>query len=354
MRISVVDKDSNLLVTTKPSRARCWLKEGKAVKRWSDVGVFYVQLTCNPSNLHTQQVLVRIDPGKLYSGIGLQFPQFSLLMAHLVLPFKTVKKLMKQRLMMRRTRRARRIISRHVPFKLRNHRQKQFKNRRGPTRPPTIRANRELVLRVSKELAAIFPVSVMIWKYVRANVGRISRHQRARSETGFSPVMVGQCDMLQWLERTTPVVMLEDWEPVNLRCHLGLSNAKNKADQIPQSHAVDGIALAASEFEGPMVAWFLSIGSEKDLFKAARAGRQYVGWVSDDTARQVSISDLNWKRLGHFAASKVEFFNRNVNLLASGGIDGVACTKRIPHPPSTLFLPRLNHGLRAGYPQKRF
>ena len=84
MRVPVVDRNHNPLMPTKPARARRWLKAGKAIKRWSDVGVFYVQLTVDPSDVELQPVTAGIDPGKKYSGIGVQSAKSSLFMAHLV------------------------------------------------------------------------------------------------------------------------------------------------------------------------------------------------------------------------------------------------------------------------------
>ena len=368
MRIPVIDQNGKPLMPTKPSRARRWLREGRAVKRWSDLGVFYVQLTCQPSDTKTQDVVVGVDPGKLYSGIGVQSAQFTLFMAHLVLPFETVKKRMEQRRIMRRARRGCRI-NRKVEFRQRNHRQKRFDNRRGHKLPPSIRANRELELRVVKELAAIFPVSGIVWEYVRADVDLTSGRKKARSGKGFSPVMVGQKFAIRNLEAIAPVVKLEGWETANLRRHLGIVKSKDKASQAPESHAVDGIALAASEFVAyksfqsnrahgkqwighvvltpclfrvirrpPICRRQLHLlqpfkggkrrsyggtvtrhGFRKgDLVRAEMAGRKYIGWVSGDTIRQVSVSDTNWKRLGQFSVSKVELLQRSVGLLASG------------------------------------
>jgi hypothetical protein len=357
MRVPVVDEDGKSLMPTKPSRARRWLREGKAVKRWSDLGVFYVQLTCDPSGEETQEVVVGVDPGKLFSGVGVQSPKATLFMAHLILPFKKVRERMEQRRVMRRARRSRRI-NRDVSFKQRNHRQKRFDNRRGHKLPPSIRANRELDLRVVKELAAIFPVSRIVWEYVKA-----------QGSKGFSPVMVGQKFAIKNLELIAPVVTLEGWETANLRRHLGLVKSKDKASQTPESHAVDGIALAASQFvayesfqsaNGHGKEWTGSVNLTNCLFRVIRrppicrrqlhllqpakggkrrsyggtvtrhgfrkgdfvqaemAGRSYVGWVSGDTVRQISVSDINWKRLGQFAKSKVKLLRRSVNLLVSG------------------------------------
>jgi len=357
MRIPVISADGTPLMPTKPARARKWIEQGNAVKCWSDLGVFYVQLASKPSGTETQPVVMGIDPGKLYSGVGVQSAKASLFMAHLVLPFETVKKRMAQRAMTRRTRRGRRI-NRDVPFAQRNHREKRFDNRVARKVPPSIKANRQLELRVAKELCRILPISKIVYEYVKA-----------RGNKGFSPVMVGQKAMLGWLSNLAPVVTRYGWETANLRARLHLEKAKNKKDQTPAAHAVDGIALACSEFIGSEkyhrhgedgLRWTGAVQITESLFKVIRrppisrrqlhllqpakggkrrsyggtvtrhgfrkgdlvkavsAGRQYIGWVSGDTATQVSVSDINWKRLGQFTASKVQLIQRSTGLLASG------------------------------------
>ncbi|MGK7891114.1 MAG: RRXRR domain-containing protein [Leptolyngbyaceae cyanobacterium] len=362
-RIPVVGPDGQPLMPTTPQRARRWLEAGKAIKRWSDVGVFYVQRVNRPTRTDTQPIVIGIDPGKHYSGIGVQSARFTLLTAHLILPFKQVKERMETRAMMRRTRRARRI-NRDVEFKFRNHRQKRFDNRKSKKVPPSIKANRQLELRVVTELAAIYPVSGIVYEYVKA-----------RGNKGFSPVMVGQRWMLEQLEKIAPTTTIEGWKTSNIRHYLGLTKSKDKSAQTPESHAVDGIALAASEFiayeryqtqQTRGAAWVGEVtvtnapfkvirrppirrrqlhllqprkggvrrkyggtitrhGFRKgDYVQAEKAGMVYYGWVSGDTARQVSVSDLNWKRLGQFASSKVTFIQRNTGLLVNGALNPAA------------------------------
>ena len=69
-----------------------------------------------------------LDSIKLYSGVGVQSARATLWMAHLQLPFETVKARMEQRRMMLSCRRGRRI-NRKVPYSQRAHRQKRFNNR---------------------------------------------------------------------------------------------------------------------------------------------------------------------------------------------------------------------------------
>jgi hypothetical protein len=54
-----------------------------------------------------------------------------------------------------------------------------------------------------------------------------------------------------------------------------------------------------------------------DKVRAEMAERLYIGWVSGDTERQVSVSDFNWKRLGQFTASKVQLLHRATGLLVN-------------------------------------
>lgn len=169
---------------TKPSRARRWLRDGKAVVVHNDLNVFCIQLVAEPSGYETQPIALGIDPGKVFSGIGVQSSKFTLFMAHLVLPFKSVTEKMTGRRILRRARRGRRI-NRQVAFKNRAHREKRFDNRRQGKLPPRIRANKQLELRVVKELLTIFPISNIRYEYIKA------RTEKGKGK-GFSPAMVGQ------------------------------------------------------------------------------------------------------------------------------------------------------------------
>ena len=84
--------------------------------------------------------------------------------------------------MMRRSRRGRRI-NRNIPFAQRAHRQKRFSNRRGNKLAPSIKANRLLEIRVITELAKIYPITSVVYEYVKA---------KTLPGCSFSPVQVGQ------------------------------------------------------------------------------------------------------------------------------------------------------------------
>ncbi len=352
MRVPVLSPEGQPLMPTKPSRARRWVKTGKAKVVYNDLGIFTIRLVTEPSGTETQLISVGIDPGKLYTGIGVQSAKVTLWMAHLQLPFETVKGRMEQRQMMRRGRRGRRI-NRQVPYSQRAHRQARFDNRRHKKVPPSIRANRQLELRVIKELIKIYPLTTVVWEVVVA-----------RGDKGFSPVMVAQYWAINQLEKLLPVVKQEGWQTSNIRQWIGLEKQKNKkGDAIPATHAVDGVSLASSQFaryrqlKGKQGWWEGSVNitsapfavirrspicrrqlhlmvaskggvrrkyggtttrhefRKGDYVKAEMAGRIVYGWVSGDTEKQISVSNANWKRLGQFSAKKVQLLQRSTGLI---------------------------------------
>jgi hypothetical protein len=364
MRIPVVSHDNQPLMPTTPARARKWIESGKAVKRWSDSGQFYVQLAAEPSGRDNQPIVIGVDPGKLYSGIGVQSPKFTLYTAHLILPFKTVRERMDNRRLMRRGRRGRRI-NRKVAFSKRAHRQKRFSNRRQGKLAPSIKANRDLEIRIVSELCKIYPVAEIRFEYVKADVDLTSGRKKARSGKGFSAVMVGQKWAIAQLNRLAPVVTIFGYQTAITRKHLGL--VKNKADKSKaefSTHAVDGVAIASSFFvqyrkyhkmglDGGD--WSGEVGLTKTnffvikrppfsrrqlhLMVPSKGGirRKYggsttrhglrkgdlvnspkgIGYVSGETEKQVSVSDANWKRLGQITATKVRLIRRSNGLLVA-------------------------------------
>jgi hypothetical protein len=334
---------------TKASRARRWLKEGKAKVVYNDLGIFQIQLVLHPKSQHTQPIAVGIDPGKHYTGVGVQSAKFTLWLAHLQLPFKTVRERMEQRRMMRRGRRGRRI-NRKLPYIQRAHRQRRFDNRRQCKIPPSIRANRELELRVLDELSWIYPITTVAYEIVKA-----------RGDKGFSPVMVGQNWQLKNLADYCEVKQVEGWHTANIRQQLGLHKQKHsKGDAISATHAVDGVALAASAFirygkiDRHSQGWVGDVAitpapftvirrppvsrRQLHLMVPAKGGvrKKYggtvtrhgfrkgdlvkspsgeVGYCSGDTEKALSISNSDWRRLGRFSPKKSQLVQQNTGLI---------------------------------------
>lgn len=357
MRVPVIDWNGKPLMPTKPSRARRWIKEGKAIGKWSKLNIFYVQLLQPSSGTKTQDIVVGIDPGKMFTGMAVLSKQNILLTAHVELPFKNITKRMAQRAMMRRGRRGRRI-NRNLPYSQRAHRQVRFNNRKQDRMPPSIKANKNLELRILRLIVDLFPVSKVVYEVVKA-----------RGDKGFSPVMIGQklmCNKLRLASKLFSFETLHGYTTSLTRKHLRLEkNKEDKSLRIPQTHAVDGIALAASHWvkygviDKNTMDWkgevnltdstFLVIsrppisrrqlhlmvpskggkrrryggtvtqhGYRKgDYVEAIKAGITYRGWVSGDTKTQVSVSDSSWKRISQFSAKNVKLIQRSIGLVVT-------------------------------------
>jgi RRXRR protein len=193
-RIPVISPDGKALMPTTPARARKWIKSGKAVGKRNNVGVFYAQLLLEPSGHETQKIVVGTDRGKAFTGIAFQSKLATIALFHACLPgFYKSKKTskdrqsvtgkMEKRHELRRTRRGQRI-NRKVAFKSRNHREKRFNNRRQNKLPPSVKANREMELRILAEMSQIVPISEIRDEDCGGN--------SKKNGFGISPVTVGQ------------------------------------------------------------------------------------------------------------------------------------------------------------------
>lgn len=341
---------------TTSARARKWIAIGKAKPVWNDLNVFCVQLLVEPKGTETQEIVVSVDPGKLFSGVAAVSQKAVLFTAHVVLPFKRVIKRKQAQKILRRTRRGRRI-NRNIPFAQRAHRQKRFDNRRGNRLPPSIRANRQLELRIIQELTKLFPITEIVYEYVKA-----------RGDKGFSPVMVGQKWMLKQLSKMAPTHTLEGWKTSVLRQELGLEKNKNdKSVQDVTTHANDAIAIAASRFVqykafytinshghhwvgsiqltdapfrviarpqlyrrqlhfenlsscgirkrkgGTITPFGLRSGDLVQATKGKNAVKGYIGGYSEVNT-VLSVYDVNWRRLGQYSVSKTQLLKRSNGL----------------------------------------
>ena len=289
IRVPVLSPSGEPLMPTTSARARKWIASGKAKPVWNDLKVFCVQLWQEPSGTETQRIVAAIDPGKLWSGCVCISQKAVLFTANLVLPFKRVVARKQAQKILRRARRCRKI-NRNLPFELRAHREKRFDNRRGNKLPPSVRASKQLELRIIKELVKLFPVSEIVYEYVKADVDLTSGRKKARSGKGFSPVMVGQKYMLQWLGKIAPTYKLEGWQTSIIRKQLELPKNKDKSSQDVSAHANDAIAAAASRFM-----------KYESFHKGKNRGHHWVGSVelTDSLFKVISRPQL-YRRQLHF------------------------------------------------------
>ncbi len=265
-RVPVISSEGKPLMPTTPARARKWIKAGKAVPKRNKLGVFYVQLVAESSGSTVQPVVAGVDRGKCFTGIAFGSQLATIAIFHLCLPgfYKSKKKTKDRQSVtgkmakregvsageyspaepppeLRRSRRANRIdreclpgeyspgnTSRSKPFKLRNHREKRFSNRNQSKLPPSIRANRQMELRVLNEMANIlrmFSGGVLPPKHC-APVTEIRDEDcggdTKRNGRGISPVTVGQEWFRTEAAKIAPVVNVDSRTTGNYRDRLGL------------------------------------------------------------------------------------------------------------------------------------
>lgn len=235
-RVPVLHPDGSATMPTKASRARRWVRDGKAKVVQNDLQVFCVQLVEEPSGRETQDLSLGIDPGSCFTGIAVQSKRDTLIGLNLNLPKKQVQKRLAERAVLRRTRRGRRI-KRSLPFKLRNHRQTRFGNRRQFKLPPSIRASKQLELRVVDELCRLYPIT-------HAYVERLNKS----NSPGFTIAAQGQTFLIKELGKRFPITLVKGWETEATREWLKLPKSKNKGEQTPAAHVSDAIAQASRHF----------------------------------------------------------------------------------------------------------
>ena len=229
MFVPVVDSNQRPLMPTTPSRARRWIKSGKATPFWKR-GVFCVRLNIEPSNRNTQPIAVGIDPGSKREGFTVK-SQF-----HTYLNIQTsavdwVKDAVETR---RRLRRARRF--RHTPC--RQNRSNRPKNK--IRLAPSTKARWQWKLRICWWLEKMFPITCFIVEDIKARTWKNGR----KWNQSFSPLEIGKQWFYQQLNRVAPVELKQGVETKELRDNFGLKKSKNKLSDKFEAHCLDSWVLA--------------------------------------------------------------------------------------------------------------
>jgi len=343
-RVPVIAPDGTPVMPTIASRARRWVKEGKAKPIRTKLGIFAVQLVEEPSGRAKQPIVVGIDPGSKYTGIAAVSSRAVLCGFNLELP-DYIKGRMDKRRERRRNRRYRKCRRREC----------RFLNRTGhKIAPPSILARKQLELRVVRELVSTYPISVIALEDVAYN------HRRSSKGKLFSPIEIGKKWLVQQLSELAEPKLIRGWETSVRRKELGLNKIMDKSARKPEAHVTDAITLCALVTElSKELKFGLAWGSKRisipfdvirrpkysrrklhleqpakggvrrqyggtttpfgfrkgDYVEATQGKRTVRGWVSGYTKNQISVSDFDWKRLGQFVVKKVRLLERNSGLL---------------------------------------
>ena len=227
MHIPVVDKNQKPLMPTTPSRARRWIRTGKATPFWKR-GVFCVRLNVEPSDNEAQTVVVGIDPGSKKEALTVKSE------AHTYINIQAdavtwVSEAIKTRREMRRGRR-----NRKCP-----HRADRQNRTRGGI-PPSTKARWQWKLRLCNWLSKMFPISVYVVEDIRAG----SRKNCRKWNASFSPLEVGKNWFYDQLGKLGRIETRQGWETKELRDALGLKKLSDKMSTKFNAHCVDSWVLA--------------------------------------------------------------------------------------------------------------
>ena len=227
--VPVVDKNQEPLMPTKPSRARRWIKEGKATPFWKR-GVFCVRLNIEPSGEEKQEIAVGIDPGSKKEGFSIKSESHTFLniQADAV---TWVKKYIETRRMMRKNRRYY-----NTPYRKckRNRKRKIFLS-------PSTKARWQWKLRICNWLCKMYPITNFVVEDIKAHTfgGR-------RWNKSFSPLEVGKNWFYLELYKIGEVETKQGYETKQMRDVLDLKKSKKKLSNLFEAHCVDSWVLANS------------------------------------------------------------------------------------------------------------
>jgi RRXRR protein len=251
--VPVVDQEQRPLMPTTPSRARRWIKSGKATTFWKG-GLFCVRLNIDPSAREGQPIAVGIDPGSKKEGLVVASA------AHTYLNIQAdartgVKQAVRQKSSMRRTRRGRKTPCRQP---------RQNRKRSKQKLPPSTRARWQWKLRLAAWLCQLFPVSVFVVEDIKATT-----RGKQRWDQSFSPLEVGKAWFYEELGKLAPVQTKQGYQTKELREQLGLKKTGKKMAEVWEAHCVDAWTLA-----------YAAVGGRK----------------GPDTTRLVCLAPLVWHR----------------------------------------------------------
>lgn len=245
MYVPVVDKDQNPLMPTTSSRARKWIKSGKATPFWRN-GVFCIRLNEEPSDGYKQEIAVGVDPGSKKEGFTVKSETHTYLNVQADAHNKVGKKIEKRR-ELRRGRRSRKCPNR-------KNRTNRLANRERI--PAGTRARWEWKLRILDWLSKLYPITHICVEDIKART--IKRAQKWNQS--FSPLEVGKKWFYAEIEKRWKLLTLQGYETKEIRDRLGLKKVSNKLAETFSAHCVDSWCLAYHTVGGD------SIPENKSIF----------------------------------------------------------------------------------------
>ena len=229
MLVPVVDKNQNPLMPTKPSRAKRWIRSGKATPFWRN-GIFCVRLNADPSDTEFQEIAVGIDPGSKKEGFTVKSEAHTYLNIQTDAHSKVGKKVEKRRVL-RRSRRSRKCPNR-------KNRTNRFANK--VRIPAGTRARWDWKLRILDWLSQLYRITHVCVEDIKAR----SIERAKKWNQSFSPLEVGKQWFYTQIEKRWKLLTLQGWETKEIRDSLGLKKSSEKLAETFDAHCVDSWCLA--------------------------------------------------------------------------------------------------------------
>ena len=235
MSVPVVDSNQKPLMPTTSSRARRWIRDGKATPFWKH-GVFCVRLNVEPSARNVQTIAVGIDPGSKKEGFTVKSASHTYLNLN-VDAVTWVKDAVATRRMMRRNRRYRK-----TPYRVCRSNRKRNK----VFIPPSTKARWQWKLRLCNWLAKMYPIEVFVIEDIKA----ITKKDKDRWNRSFSPLECGKTWFYDKLSKLGKLETKRGYETKALRDLYGLKKTSRKMENVFSAHCVDSWVLANSYVGG--------------------------------------------------------------------------------------------------------
>ena len=223
-RIPVVGKDGKPLTPCTPTKARKLIEGGVAKKKWSKLGIFYIQML-EDTRKEVPEMSLGIDPGSKFDGYAVVSKEEIQQTGMSILP-----KMVKKKRGMRRLRRSRKTWRRPC----------RFDNRKRPEGwiAPSQKSKVDFRLRIVEELRKIYPITQFAVEDVRFN------HYKKRWGRYFSTVEIGKTKLYEVLSKFGKLKKYRGFETSELRKKFGLKKTTRKSDLVPEAHATDAAAIA--------------------------------------------------------------------------------------------------------------
>lgn len=368
-RVPVLNPDGTPAMPTTSRRANKWIKEKKAKKVRNKLEIFQVQLLVEPSGRNKQDIVVTVDPGSAFTGIGVLSKNAVLYGSMLELP--GYKKGSKGKIITNRFGKKIQVFPNTIVDGMTKRRQlrrsrRYRKTRRRPSRwlnrsrskiSPSILARKQLELKVVTELSNIYPVNIIGFEDVKFNHYKDIDGSKGQF---FSYIEIGKNWILGELKKITSVKIIRGYHTNIRRGQLGLKKEGDKSVRSVDSHVNDCVAMGSlglgietknkfkfdviarpkysrrflhleqfskggvrRRYGGTTIEWTnIRKGDYVEAISGKNVYRSYVsGFTTMNGNNYIYVSDFDWKGFGKngtqtaIVPSNIRILNRNNGFL---------------------------------------